>query len=236
VLRDIEKQLSGSGVSGGASCAVPGKPQSFPSVQRWNGGEPHFDAIADAHIELLAQAMACDITRFATLFLGDLSYGGNPLGLPEDNHGGVAHTYSGSAIGTGRSGTGNPDTWLPLAKFNRYSYQKVAKLMQRLDELGVLDSTLIYASSDMGNPAAHSTRNVPTVLAGGANGKIRMGRRISYRTDCPLGTSCDRHGSDYQTVPSNRLLVSIAQAFGVQTEYYGEQPRVEDSLGVLAEL
>ena len=54
----------------------------------------------------------------------------------------------------------------------------VAALMQQLDPLGVLDSTLIYVSSDMGNPALHSTRNVPTVLAGGTNGQFRMGRRL----------------------------------------------------------
>jgi hypothetical protein len=98
----------------------------------------------------------------------------------------------------------------------------------------VLDSTLIYASSDLGNPATHSTRNVPTVLAGGANGKIRMGRRIQYRTDCPLGTYCDPASSDYETVPNNRLLVSIAQAFGVEIDRYGSHPA--DAGGALAEL
>ena len=68
---------------------------------------------------------------------------------------------------------------MPLAKFNRYSYGKIALFMQKLAAAGVLDNTLIYASSDMGNPALHSTRNVPTVLAGGAAGtKFRMGRRL----------------------------------------------------------
>ena len=96
-------------------------------------------------------------------------------------------------------------------------------LLQRLDEAGILDSTLVYASSDMGNPAAHSTRNVPTVLAGGANGNIRMGRRLAYSLDCPLGTWCDPAGSDYQTMGNNRLLVSIAAAFGVEIDSYGDQ-------------
>ena len=59
---------------------------------------------------------------------------------------------------------------MPLAKFNRYSYGKIALFMQKLAAAGVLDNMLIYASSDMGNPALHSTRNVPTVLAGGADG------------------------------------------------------------------
>jgi hypothetical protein len=234
-LRALEKKFQRLSES---DCTPPVRPSAFPALERDNGGEPYFDAIADLHIDLLALAMGCDITRFATLALGDLSYEGNPLGLPEDNHAGMAHTYTASPLGSSGHpvGDGLPETWDLLAKFNHYAYGKVARLMQRLDESGILDSTLIYASSDMGNPASHSTRNVPTVLAGGANGKIRMGRRISYRTDCPLGTYCDPSGGDYETVPNNRLLVSIAQAFGVEVDHYGSQPNPDDAEGALAEL
>jgi len=235
-LRALEKKYQNLAQDG--SCALPARPSAFPALERYNGGEPYFDAIADLHIDLLALAMGCDLTRFATLVLADLSYAGNPLDLPEDNHAGVAHTYAASPLGN--SGypvaEAKPETWKLLAKFNRYAYGKVARLLQKLDAAGILESTLVHASSDMGNPAAHSTRNVPTVLAGGANGAIRMGRRLQYRTDCPLGTACDPKGGDYQTLPNNRLLVSLARAFGVEAESYGEQPNVDDSTGALAEL
>jgi hypothetical protein len=222
-LRSLEKKFQS--LAGGQSCGAPARPSSFPRLERYNGGEPYFDAITNLHIDLLALAMGCDITRFGTLVMNDLSYANNPLGLPEDNHGGMAHTYAASPLGSSGHpvGDGVPATWKVLAKFNRYCYGKVARLLQRLDEAGILDSTLVYASSDMGNPAAHSTRNVPTVLAGGANGKLRMGRRIKYRTDCPPGTWCDVNGSDYQTVANNMLLVSLAQAFGVDIGSYGDQ-------------
>jgi hypothetical protein len=234
-LRALEKKHQRLSES---NCTPPARPGVLPALERYNGGEPYFDAITDLQIDLLALAIGCDITRFATLALGDLSYAENPLGLPEDNHSGMAHTYVASPIGSSGNpvGDGLPETWDLLAKFNRYAYGKVARLMQRLDESGVLDSTLIYASSDMGNPASHSTRNVPTVLAGGANGKIRMGRRIKYATDCPLGTYCEPNSAEYQTVPSNRLLVSIAQAFGVEIDQYGSQPNPENTKGALAEL
>jgi DNA-binding IclR family transcriptional regulator len=206
---------------------VPPQPDAskFPSVKQYNGGEPYFDAITDAHVDLLAQALACGITRFATLFMNDLSYANNPLGLPTDNHGSVAHTYDASPVGNnGRPGAGNPATWVPLAKFNRYSYSKIARFMQRLDEFGVLDSTLIYASSDMGNPSLHSTRNVPTLLAGGANGKLRMGRRIKLKADCPPDAPwCGEADATFTPVTNSRVLVSIAQAFGVEIESFGSQ-------------
>ena len=235
-LRALEKKLAGRIAAAGLRAARP--TGQLSTARALPGGEPYFDAITDRHIDLLALAMGCDITRFATLVMNDLSYAGNPLGLPADNHGGMAHTYSASALGSSGHpvGDGNPETWRPLARFNRYCYGKVARLLQRLDEYGILDSTLIYASSDMGNPATHSTRNVPTVLAGGANGKIRMGRRIKYRTDCPLGSWCDEQSADYQTVPNNRLLVSIAQAFDLDVVSYGTQADAQYSTGTLPDL
>jgi hypothetical protein len=220
-IRELEKQIAQ--VTPGTACTAPGKPNpsDFPKLRRYNGGEPYFDRITDIQIDLLANALACDATRFATLFLNDLSYAGNPLGLPEDNHGAVAHTYSGSwGPDYDNPQQGNPSTWGPLAKMNRYSYSKVAKLMKRLDDFGILDSTIIYCGSDMGDPAMHSTKNCPTVLAGGANGKFRMGRRIKLSNDCPRNNYwCN----DWVRSPNNRLLVSIAQAFGVSINSFGTQ-------------
>jgi hypothetical protein len=237
-LSELEKQLSGS--SGGGMCRAPTRPDSakFPQLKQYNGGEPYFDAITDAHIDILAHALACDLTRFATLLLNDLSYENNPLGLPKDNHGSVAHTYNASPIGNdGHPGDGVPSTWLPLAQFNRYSYSKVARLMQKLDELGALDSTLIYASSDMGNPALHSTRNVPTLLAGGANGKFRMGRRLRMASDCPTDNVwCKETDPGAKTITNSKILVSIAQAFGVDVDSFGTQPDPALITGALSEL
>jgi len=88
----------------------------------------------------------------------------------------------------------------------------------------------------MGNPALHSTRNVPTVLAGGANGKFAMGRRVKLSQDCPPGTS--EWCSDAQRVdkPNNHLLVSIAQAFGVEADSFGTQPSAALTQGTLGEI
>lgn len=238
-LRELEKQFSVPVI--GANCTVPMVPDAggFPSVKKYNGGEPYFSPITETMIDLLAQAMACDITRFSTLYLNDLGFEGNPLGLPADNHGGVAHTYDASSLGNdGRpTGPGNPSTWLPLAQINRYSYGQVARLMQRLDEFGVLDSTLIYASSDMGNAAWHSTRNVPTLLAGGVGGKFRMGRRLKMTADCPESNLwCGPGDEGYSGVSNNHLLVSILQAFGVEEDSFGTQPSKADTTGALSGL
>jgi hypothetical protein len=237
-LREIEKQLQGS--SAPTSCMAPGKPDAskFPKLKQYNGGEPYFDAITDAQIDLLASALACGVTHFGTLFMNDLSYDGNPLGLPADNHANVAHTYSASPVGdNNRPGDGDPKTWLPLAKFNRYSYSKIARLMQKLDALGALDNTLIYVASDMGNPALHSCQNVPTILAGGAGGKFRMGRHLRLGQDCSDGTPwCAPGDMLFSGVSNNHLLVSIAQAFGVQVDTFGTQVEAKHMTGALSGL
>jgi hypothetical protein len=227
-LRDLEKQFADTMPPPmGAVCAAPARPTNPPALKQYNGGEPYFDTITNMFIDLIAQAFACDITRFVTFFMGDLSYASNPLALPADNHAGIAHTYNGSSIGSdGHPNTpGDPATWAPLAKFNRYSYGKIARLMQKLDAANVLDNVLLYASSDMGNPSLHSTRNVPTLLAGGVNGKFRMGRRLKMAADCSTNLWCSPQDAEFKASTNNHILVSIAQAFGLSdVSSFGTQP------------
>lgn len=208
-LREIETRLSA--VRPVTTCTQPTRPQKtgntdpandFPRVAKYNGGEPYFDRIADLQIDLLAQAMACGSTRFATLFLDDpgKTYTVDGTVLPRDVHNGVAHTYSTADTAAGLA------TRVRLARLNRYYYAKLARLMQRLDEGSVLDSTLILAGSDMGNPSAHSTRNIPLVLAGGANGQLAMGRRLQ------AGPELTSHA---------KVLVSVAKLFGDTSNTFG---------------
>lgn len=218
-IRELEKAamaLTQTSTAGGA-CVLPARPPAFARYQSYNGGEPFFEEITNLQVDLLAQAMACDVTRFATLWLADLSRGAAaPAGLPElpdDVHTDVAHTYSGprgSHYGDGGA-PGDPETWKRLGKQIRYSYGKVARLMMRLAEHGVLEEVVLLIASDMGDPSAHTSRNVPLLLAGGGAPSLQMGRRIKVNDDCPP----ERWWCDAPTlVPHNKVLVSIAQAFG----------------------
>jgi len=200
-LRELEKRLSGQVLT----CPLPSAPDpsAFPAVAAYGGGEPYFDAITDLQVDLLAQAMACDVTRFATLFLADLSRTHYDPGLPEDVHIDVAHRYASG----GRSGGGDPASWALLARQNHYCYAKIARLLQKLDAAGILEQTVLVALSDMGNPNKHTSRQVPALLAGGWGGALKGGRHIDLG---PEGT------------PNNRLLVSIQRAFGVESETFGE--------------
>jgi hypothetical protein len=75
---------------------------------------------------------------------------------------------------------------------------------------------------------------VPTILAGGCNGKFKLGRRLRMPSDCPPNNPhCSSGGPEDARVPNNKLLVSIAQAFGVQTNSFGAQADPKHSEGTL---
>jgi hypothetical protein len=194
--RELERRLAHFEVA----CRVPERPAPFERVTTGNGAARYFDAITDLQVDLLVQAMACDVTRFGTLFLSDLSRTRLIEDMPEDIHFDVSHRYR------ARDGDqpGRPETWLPLAKQNRYAYAKVARMMQRLDAAGLLEETIVYVSSDMGDPARHSSRSVPTLLGGGV---FEGGRHLVFEGKV--------RGAN------NHLLVSICNAFGIEVSSFG---------------
>lgn len=195
--RELERRLAHFEVA----CRVPERPPAFERVTTGNGGARYFDAITDLQIDLMVQAMACDATRFGTIFLTDLSRTRLIDGMPEDIHFDVSHRYRARDA----EQPGRPDTWLPLAKQNRYAYSKVARLMHQLDAAGLLGDTVIYVSSDMGDPARHSSRSVPTLLGGGV---FRGGRHLVVEGKAQAA--------------NNHLLVSICNAFGVGVTSFGQ--------------
>src|SRR5882724_3976547 len=203
-LRDIEKRLTHVE----RTCAAPAVPPGFERLRAFGGGEPYFDAITDLQVDLLARAVSCDLTRVATLYLADLTRSKLFADLPEDVHQEVAHRYD----SRDEVHAGTPHSWQQLAIQNRYSYGKVARLLQRLDEAGALPSTLVHTSSDMSDPARHSSRQVPTLIIAGAAFGLKTGRYLDLR-----------HGKNLQEgLPNNRLLVSLAQLYGAQVERFGE--------------
>ena len=250
-IRDLEKGFSG--ISGAACAMVPKRPTAadfsvdISKLVRFNGGEPTFDAVTTFFVDLLAQAFACDVTRFATLVLNDLPWDSAAnaqtdslgYGLPADLHNNVAHKYISHGFDwQGKLGaTGDASSWLPLAKYNKYVYSKVARLLQKLDENGAFDSTLVYVTSELGNPNLHSSASVPTVLAGGASVPFRFGRRVQLTPDCaPPNDSCKPRDAKFASGANNHLLVSIAQALGADTNTFGTGPDSAFTTGPLSGL
>jgi hypothetical protein len=252
-IRDLEKSFSAMPPMGPSCTMLPTRPSAtdFPTdinkLRRFNGGEPTFDAVTNFFIDLMAQTFACDITRFGTLVMNDLPWDSPRnattdslgLGLPADLHNLVAHKYVSRGYNWENklASQGEAGTWLPLAKYNKYVYGKVARLMQKLDALGALDNVLIYATSELGNPNLHSSATVPTVLAGGVSVPFRFGRRLRRDPDCaPPNDSCMARDPKFAAGANNHLLVSIAQAFGVNIDKFGTNTNSAFTTGPLSGL
>jgi hypothetical protein len=207
-LRELEKRIAGAELT----CAAPSAPDArdFPKLDAYQGGELYFETITNLQIDLLAHALSCGTTHFATIFLADLSRTGFDTQLPDDVHIDVAHRYNAS----------DPASWTKLGIQNHYSYSKVARLLQRLSEYELLEDSVVVTMSDLGDPSRHSSRQIPTVLAGGWGGALRGGRHIDLR---PEGS-----------VPNNRLLVSVQRAFGVESDTFGDSADASILQGALA--
>jgi hypothetical protein len=235
-LRELEKRLGDLEFH----CAGrPEPPRTFPHLSDVDGAGPDLHEITQLQMGFLAQAFACDLTRFASVELFDLSDGaaigaGIP-DVPTDCHTNLAHKYFPPVYdGAQLVEPGDPESWERLAVVQRYNYATVASFMKNLHDTGTLDDTLIYMSTDMGEPNLHDSADTPMLLLGGAQGKFRMGRRLKMKDNCAGNArACD--GSQ-QLVPQNQVLVSIANAFGVPVDSYGTAPDPKLTQGPLTAL
>lgn len=202
-LRDIELRLQAT-VGMGGSCAVPARPtvgdtppvQYDPYAAQDAGAEVinsandvNFPTIVKTHFDIIARALACNITRVASLMASPsrsdvvMSW----LGLTTAHH--EASHMSDSA--------GAP----PLVKINAWYAQQLADFITTLKSIpegsgSVFDNTLILWCNELAVGNVHSHVRVPFLLAGSAGGHFKTGRYISF----PAGTS------------HNNLLASVALA------------------------
>jgi len=170
----------------------------FDHVQEWS----------DLQIQMIAQALACDLTRIVTLqYFEDGVDGGAPWAQPAVA---PSNPWYDPHVCT-HADTGAPGRAEAIANYQLWFSAQVVKLMDALAAIPegngtVLDHTLIFWTNENGE--AHDLANIPMLLAGGANGAFQMGRWLQYP------------GSG-QT-PHNQLLVSMANAFpGVSINSYG---------------
>ena len=84
----------------------------------------------------------------------------------------------------------------------------VARLAKTEDGDGtLLDHSLVLYGTNMGNSNQHLHYDVPHVLVGGANGKLKGGRHLAYPT---------------KTVPTGNLLLSVLDKFGIHRDSIGD--------------
>ena len=199
-VREIERRIQlAEKQAANPNLEVPESPTGIPDDH-----EEHTKLMFD----LMAIAFQADITRISTFMMArEVSYRTFPkIGISEAFHPASHHQN-------------NPQRLEQLAKINTFHVQQVAHLMARLratpDGDGTLfDNSLILYGSAMSNSNVHDHAPLPVLVAGGAGGKMKGGRHITYKPGTPM----------------SNLLVTILNKAGV------EQEKVGDSTGMLTEL
>ena len=172
-------------------------PQIEPGVKEDNDNMPQ---ISKMQIDLMVSSFVADFARIATLQITN-SVGGAKmrwLGVDEGHHELSHHEDS------------KTESQQKLIKINKWYCEQLAYLAKRLSETpepggngSLLDNTLIVWTNELGKGNSHTLDNIPFVLVGGGL-DFKMGRAI-----------------DYQRAPHNRLLLSLAHAFGHRIERFG---------------
>jgi hypothetical protein len=200
-VREIERRLQ---IAMKASTVAPqdmGVPIGVPQT---------FDEHIKLQFDLLALAFQADITRVGTmLFARDLT----GRTYPESEaptmgfHGGSHHGE-------------DPRRIDQFSKINQYHVKMVAHFVDKLSKTPdgdgtLLDHSLLLYGTNMGNPNQHLHYDVPHVLIGGANGKLKGYRHLAYPS---------------KTVPTGNLLLSVLDKFDIHQESIGDSTGRLDNL------
>jgi hypothetical protein len=200
-IREIERRLQ---IAMKASTVAPedmvvpvGVPQSF-------------DEHIKLQFDLLALAFQADITRIGTLlFARDLTGRTYPESeAPTSGFHGVSHHGE------------DPKRIAELSKINQYHIKMLAHLIDKMAKTPdgdgtVLDHSLVLYGSNMGNSNQHQHYDVPHVLVGGLNGKLKGGRHLAYPS---------------KTVPTGNLLLSVLDKYGIVQDSIGDSTGRLESL------
>jgi hypothetical protein len=192
-VREIERRLA---IAMEASTVAP-TDMSVPV-----GVPQTFDEHIKLQFDLLALAFQADITRVGTLlFARDLTGRTYPeCDAPTSGFHGVSHHGE------------NPRQIALLSKINQYHVKMLAHLIANLartpDGDGtLLDHSLVLYGSNMGNSNQHVHYDVPHVLVGGLNGRLKGGRHVAYPS---------------KQVPTGNLLLSILDLYDIHLDSIGD--------------
>ena len=172
-IREIERRIQ---LAAKASSDVPelDLPPGIPE---------QFDEHIKLHFDLLALAFKADITRVATL-LGARDLTGRELSRSR-RASCSRRAAPASASTAARTTRTTRCRFARYARLNRYHVSTMAYLAEKLKAIPdgdgtLLDHSLILYGTNMGNSNQHQHYDVPHILVGGANGKLKGNRHLAY--------------------------------------------------------
>ncbi|MEM7136478.1 MAG: DUF1552 domain-containing protein [Myxococcota bacterium] len=195
-IRDLETRLDATGVLG-ESCSEPLVNLPGSNYQQ----NDQYPATGRAQMDMLVMALACDMTRVASLqwsrSVSNVQHNWVPLRLNEGHHD-LSHYDD-----------GNADAQADLLAINRWYSEQFAYMLGLMDAVQEGDNTLLDNSvvvwvNELGKGNSHTRRDIPFMLAGSAGGYFNTGRHI-----------------DFGGEPHGKLLVSLTHAMDKPVNSFG---------------
>ncbi len=193
LVRDLESRMAITG-NGSQTCVAPSVPAALDPTS-----EDDMPTIAALHLDMLATAFACDLTRVASF---QISTSLNHIRYPWLNSLGEGHALS-------HEGPSDAEARAELVARQTWHSQLLANFLARLGQIPegsgtVLDNTLVLWGNEVSEGNTHSHQNMPFLLAGGG-WYFRTGRSVHY-----------------QSASHNDLLVSVLNAMGDDATTFGQ--------------
>ncbi|HVY26221.1 MAG TPA: DUF1552 domain-containing protein [Polyangiaceae bacterium] len=197
-IRELEMRLTATPeTSSTAACAKP----MAPTIDAQKND--NFPMVGQLQMDLLVMALACDLTRVATLQW-------------EAAYSDVRFTWLGADRGhhtISHDGDNNSASVEMLTKINVWYAEQFAYFLQKLDAIKegdgtLLDSCVVFWGNELARGNVHSHWPMPFVLAGSGGGALKTGRFLTY----PKGDPTTSH---------TNLLVSMMNAVGVPGQTFG---------------
>jgi hypothetical protein len=177
------------------ACDTPSLDLGFDPFANGN-----FPAVVQRQIDLMVMALACDLTRVASMQCSA-------------SVSGTLFSWLGQSTGhhdLSHLGDDDPTMIQQITDVNIWYAQQLNYLLDALAAVPegdgtLLDNTLVVWGNELSRGNSHGNHPVPFVLAGGAGVGLAGGRYLQY----------DR-------VPHNRMLVSICQMLGHDVDTFGD--------------
>jgi hypothetical protein len=198
-IRDIEGRLTESDGSPPdlTQCVVP---EGDFLVDRLS--DSNLEVTGKLQMDLAAAALACDQTRIVTI---QWNYAESEhlfpfLGLSRNHHA-ISHDWQGT------------QGFLEYGMIHVWYAEQLAYFLSKLSsytegEGTLLDNTIVFWGTEIGESTQHDLTRMPYVLAGGAHRGLGGGRLIDYKSN---------------PKDNNQLLVSLAKLMGAEDmEQFGD--------------
>jgi hypothetical protein len=190
-IREVERQLEKAEKDNAQIDPHMDKPYGVPV-----DFAEHFRLMSD----MITIAFQADMTRVLTFLV---------------THEGTSRAYREIGISDGHHPLthhkGQADLIEKVAQINCYHMQQFAAWMQRMKATkegdgSLLDHCMIVYGAGLSDGNRHLHEDLPTLIAGKANGTIKPGRRVVYRRETPM---CN-------------LFLSMMDRMGVRMDHFGD--------------